>query len=199
MVRMELEALIDDPTAFLRDEDPAVRRLAVSSCAARVDDARVVGALTATLDTDDDPRVRAEAAEVLALAGREVRDSLLRHAGTDDPVVREAVATGLGEIGSVDAVPWLMEAAASNDDRLVQEAAVAALGAIGDERAVNLLLGLARSGQPQIRRRSVVALTAFDGDEVTATIEAATRDRNPMVREVAEMLIGRTIDGTDLP
>lgn len=195
MVRTELEALIDDPTPFLRDKDPSIRRLAVSACAARLGEDGVILALTTTLDSDDDPRVRAEAAEVLAIAGQEVQDSLLRHTAANDPVVREAVATGLGEMGSVDAVPWLIETAGSSDDRLVQEAAVAALGAIGDERAVPQLLYLAGSGPPQVRRRAVVALTAFDGPQAGAAIESAASDRNPMVREVAEMLLGRRTDG----
>ena len=68
---------------------------------------------------------------------------------------------------------------------------MAALGAIGDERAVPTLLSLVAEAPPQIRRRSVVALTVFDGEEIEAAIRAAATDRNPMVREAAEMVVGK--------
>jgi HEAT repeat protein len=84
----------------------------------------------------------------------------------------------------------LLEAAAG-DDRMLQEAAVAALGAIGDPVAIPLLVELAASGSPQVRRRAVVSLTAFDHDDAEAAITRAAEDRNPMVREVAEMIVGR--------
>jgi len=54
-----------------------------------------------------------------------------------------------------------------------------------------VLLDLVATGPPQVRRRCVVALTVFDGDEVEAAIRAAAVDRNPMVREAAEMVVGR--------
>jgi HEAT repeat protein len=196
MDRSRLVALVDDPAPFLEDPDPAIRRLAASSCAIRTGDAAIVAALEHVLASDPEPRVRAEAAEVLALAGPQVQESLLEHRSTTNPAVAEAVATGLGEVESRVAVPWLIDAAAGNDDRLVREAAVAALGAIGDPRATRVLLDLAASGPPQVRRRAVVALTAFEGEAVQAAIEAAAADRNPMVREVAEMLVGRPIEGS---
>ena len=59
------------------------------------------------------------------------------------------------------------------------------------------LLGLVANGPPQVRRRTVVALTAFDGPEVEAAFAAARDDRNPMVREAAEMVIG--IEVPELP
>lgn len=196
MDRTRLVALLDDPTRFLADPDPGLRRLAASACAPYVADAAVVAALERTLD-DPDPRVSAEAAEVLALAGAGVRDALRQHTTTDAAVAAEAIATSLGEVGDQAAVPWLLGAAAGHENQLVREAAVAALGAIGDTRSVGLLLDLARNGPPQVRRRAVVALTAFDGPSVEAAIEAAATDRNPMVREVAVMLLGRPLDDAD--
>lgn len=197
MDRSQLVSLIDDPAPFLDDPDPAIRRLAASSCAGCIEDAGVVAALERAASTDPDPRVRAEAVEVLTLAGPSVQESLLRYRSAEDPVVTEAVATSLGEVGSGASVDWLMEAAAGSGDRLVREAAVAALGAIGDPRAESLLLDLAASAPPQVRRRAVVALTAFDGEKVEAAIQGAVGDRNPMVREVAEMLVGRRITEAD--
>ena len=185
----DLHKLVADPAAFLHDDDPTVRRLAIAACSTSVTEplARQIAAL---LDSDPDDRVRAEAAEALAQAGVAALEPLL--AATDDTagVVREAVATGLGEIEDGAAVEWLMYAAAGDSDKLVREAAVAALGAIGDERALPALLDLVGNAPPQVRRRSVVALSVFDGPEVEAAIKAAKEDRNPMVREAAEMVVG---------
>ncbi|MEA3502390.1 MAG: HEAT repeat domain-containing protein, partial [Actinomycetota bacterium] len=74
------------------------------------------------------------------------------------------------------------------------EAAVAALGAIGDEAALATLLGLVAVAPPQVRRRAVVALTVFDDPAVEPAIRAAASDRNPSVREAAEMVVGRQPD-----
>jgi HEAT repeat protein len=150
----------------------------------------MAAALEQLLANDPEPRVRAEAAEVLAEAGKAALEPLLRATGDEDGIVREAVATGFGELADPVALPWLMSAAAGDPEKLVREAAVAALGAIGDKGAVPLLLELIGNGPPQVRRRSVVALSVFDGPEIEAAIRLAREDRNPMVREAAEMVVG---------
>jgi HEAT repeat protein len=109
----------------------------------------------------------------------------------DDPRVREAVATAYGELRHREAVPWLIDIAVSDGDRAGREAAVAALGAIGDDAALPVLLELVESAPPQVRRRAVVALTVFDDPAVEPAIRKAARDRNPSVREAAEMVVGR--------
>ena len=194
----DLSSLAAAPDRFLDDPDPAVRRLAVSGLAGRIEEPAARAAVRARLRIDDAAAVRAEAAEVLAGAGMDVLGDLLQAAGDPDPGVREAAITGIGEVGSPGGVATI-EAIARDpgEDRLVVEAAVAALGAIGDPDSLPLLLRLAGSGPPQIRRRAIVALTAFDGPQVEAAFAAAREDRNPLVRDVAEMILGRTI--TDLP
>lgn len=186
----DLHALVGTPEAYLADPDPAVRRLAVAACSGRVT-AQLAATLGQILDTDPDPRVRAEAAEVLAETGGIALEALLSAGHDRSGVVREAAATGLGELADTAALDWLSKAAATDEEKLVREAAVAALGAIGDERAVPLLLELVASGPPQVRRRCVVALSVFDSPEIESAIRAARDDRNPMVREAAEMVIGR--------
>ncbi len=168
-----------------------IRRLAVSAAAPHLGDPQVVDALVAGLASDEDDQVRSAAAEVLAQAEADVGPALL--AATSDPseVVVEAVAFALGEQEVGEAVPWLLEVAADHADRAAREAAVAALGAIGDRRALPLLAELAASGPPQLRRRSVVALSAFDDPEAVPAIRSALEDRNPMVREAAEMVLGK--------
>ncbi len=185
-----LPELVANPADYLADVDPAVRRLAVSACSGKVTE-ELAAVLGNILETDPAAQVRAEAAEVLAEIGRSALDQLLQAAHDAAGVVREAVATGLGELADAAALPWLLDAAAADDEKLVREAAVAALGAVGDDRAVPLLLELTASGPPQVRRRSIVALSVFDGPDIEAAIRAARNDRNPMVREAAEMVIGR--------
>ncbi len=182
--------LLRSPAQFVEDPNPAIRRIAVASANLPAE------RLGSILLSDPDPWVRAAVAE--ALGDAKAAAPLLAAGGDADPVVREAIAFGLGEAGDAAAVPWLLETAGGDGEKLVREAAVAALGAIGDQRAVSLLLDLVTSGPPQVRRRAVVALTAFDGDEVEAAIRQAARDRNPMVREAAEMVVGPQFDPADL-
>ncbi len=180
-----LPPLLDDPGAHLDDGDPAVRRLAVAGLPA---DHPMLGDLLAA---DPVPQVRAAAAEILGGIGAPALEALL--AATADPHddVAEAAVTALGAVGDPRAVDRLVELAVGDGDKLVREAAVAALGAVGDERARPVLLDLVASGPPQVRRRCVAALTVFDGADVEAALLAARADRNPMVREAAEMVVGR--------
>ena len=192
----ELAALSADPRPYLDHPDGKIRRLAVSVVAASPDVAEFAALLERLLEADPSARVRAEAAEALGVLGAASLAPLQTATTDPDPVVVEAVATAFGEVGSRAVVPWLIDAARDHQDRLVREAAVAALGAIGDERGRPVLLELVSSGPPQLRRRSVVALTAFDGPDIEAAIRGALGDRNPMVREAAEMVAGRPIPRT---
>lgn len=192
---VDLVALSDDPIPYFQHPDPATRRLAVSIASSRTNDAELAGALSRLLAGDDSARVRAETAEALGRLPGTSASTLLAAATDAEPIVAEAVASALGEIGSPEAVPWLIEAATSHNDRLVREAAVAALGALADERARPVLLDLVVEGPPQVRRRCVVALTVFDGPDIEAALADRLRDRNPMVREAAEMVVGRPVEG----
>jgi HEAT repeat protein len=187
--RDDLTALLGDPVSFFGHADADLRRLALSACAEQA--GGLVSSIAHILATDPNPRVRAEAAEVLGHVGHPAIGALDQARRDPDPVVVEAVATAYGEVGNTDSVPWLIQQAAAAEDRLVQEAAVAALGAIGDDRAVPVLLELIVSGPPQVRRRCVVALTAFDDPRIEPAFEVAISDRNPGVREAAGMVLGQ--------
>jgi len=141
---------------------------------------------------DPDGSVRAAAIEALGGVTPPCPDVLEAAGRDDDPRVVEALATAYGELGERDAVPWLIELATGDGDRTSREAAVAALGAIGDPAALPVLLDLVAAAPAQIRRRSVVALTVFDDPAVEPAIRRAAADRNPSVREAAEMVVGRT-------
>jgi len=189
MSRDDLIGLLDDPGSQLTSSDPAVRRIAVAATAGHP---QLHAIISNMLTTDPDGSVRRECAEVLGHS--ELRPvGVIETACSDSAVeVREAAVTALGELVSVDSVQLLIEIARDKvEDKLVREAAVASLGAIGDDRALPVLLDLITSGPPQIRRRCVPALSVFDGDDIETALRRAARDRNPMVREAAEMVVGR--------
>ena len=185
-----LETLANgDPLPHLGDAQPEIRRLAAAACAALGSTA--FEPLSTVAATDPDDEVRAEAVEVLGALGSIAYDTVRARCDDASTRVIEAATTALGEIGDPAAVPWLIETSTGHENQLVREAAIAALGSIGDDRALPTLLEAVAAGKPQIRRRAVVALTAFEGPDVEAAFTAARLDRNPMVREVAEMVLGR--------
>ena len=189
--RETLEQIVGrDPLPHLEDSRPEVRRLAVAA-SARLGAAATEPLIRALDDSDHD--VRAAAVEVLGSLGRAGFEAVWGAREDESSRVVEAAVTALGEIGGPEAVEWLIDTATSHDETLVREAAIAALGAIGDASALPTLLEAVRAGKPQIRRRAVVALTAFEGPEVEAAFTMARLDRNPMVREVAEMVLGREV------
>lgn len=177
------------PIPHLASPQADIRRLAVAGCAGL--GLAALAPLTELIEKEPDAHTRAEAIEVLGGLGSEAFAVVWPARRDPETTVVEAVATALGEIGDIRAVEWLSEMLADHPEPIVREAAVAALGAIGDERALPQILEAATGGKPQIRRRAVVALTAFDGPEVEQALLAARMDRNPMVREVAEMVMGR--------
>ncbi len=181
----------NDPIPHLKDPRAEVRRLAVAAVARFGSGALEPLAVLAAGDPDE--HVRAEAVEVSGALGESAYAVAWGAREDSSARVVEAAVTALGEIGDETAVPWLIETVTLHDEAIVREAAVAALGAIGDERALPTLLEAARSGKPQIRRRAIVALTAFEDAEVEGVFAAARLDRNPMVREVAEMVLGRAV------
>jgi HEAT repeat protein len=189
-LRSQLNELLDDPERFLTDGDAALRRLAVSRLAGSTD-ADVVDQFCEMMAHDSDARVRAEAAECVGLSGLDRTESLLATLDDSDVTVVEAVVTALGESVDDRAVVALIDLAYNGATRMIKEAAVAALGANGHPDGLPVLLDLVGTAPPQVRRRCVAALTVFDGAEVEDALRAAARDNNPMVREAAEMVVGR--------
>ncbi len=189
--RDELVALTLEPGSFLDSEDATLRRLAVTSI--RATDISGLYAAIAPLITDPATPVRAAVAEKLGACGDAGAKALAQLRDDTEPTVREAVATAFGETGDSSQLDWLVDRVRSDDDRQVKEAAVAALGAIGDRAAIDPLLEFIKSGPPQVRRRAIAAITVFDDDRIEAALRRAAMDRNPGVREAAEMVVGRHI------
>ncbi len=189
--REQLVELTTDPVSFLDDGDPVLRRLAVTALSQG--QARAHIEAVAHLTVDGDVSVRAAATEKLGVCGPDSLTTLASLEHDTEPTMREAVATAYGEIGSTESVGWLMDAAGNDDDRHVREASVAALGAIGDPRAIDTLLKIIRNGPPQVRRRTIAAITVFDDERIEPAIRRAALDRNPGVREAAEMVVGKQL------
>jgi HEAT repeat protein len=145
------------------------------------------------LARDPRPEIRAAVAEKLAFGGSEAMRTLGFLESDTEAVVREAVATAYGELGTRSVLGWLIDAAREDPDRGVREAAVAALGAIGDDDAIEPLLTMVAEGPPQVRRRAIAAITVFDDPRIEPAITRAAFDRNPSVREAAEMVVGRQL------
>ncbi|MGI9667261.1 MAG: HEAT repeat domain-containing protein [Acidimicrobiia bacterium] len=193
--REDLTALVSEPERYLLSPDPVLARMAVTAldragAAANLD-------LLVALGTDAGPEVRTAVAEKLGLCGAGALGALSSLESDQDERVREATATAYGEIGDPAKIEWLIRAANEDPDRAVREAAVAALGAIGDSGAVEPLLDLMANGPPQVRRRAIAAITVFDDDRIEPAIRRSAFDRNPGVREAAEMVVGRQVTEVD--
>jgi len=186
-----LVALTIEPGTFLDHDDAVLRRLAVNSIDA-TSGSSMCDAL-ALLVSDPSPAVRAAVAEKLGGCGQSAIPALTLLGEDAVPKVREAVATAYGEIGDPALLEWLIDRARSDEDRQVKEAAVAALGSIGDPAAIEPLLELVKVGPPQVRRRAIAAITVFDDDRIEPALILAAMDRNPGVREAAEMVVGRQL------
>ncbi|RLE15396.1 MAG: hypothetical protein DRJ28_04185 [Actinobacteria bacterium] len=189
--RTDLVALIESPPLFLDHTDPVLRRMAITALSS--ESCNELFDAVAALLGDENDFVRAAAAEKLGECGVRALDHLSKAADDPEPKVREAVATAYGELSDPSAISWLILVGNDDADRTVKEAAVAALGAIGDESAIDALLGFISSGPPQVRRRAIAAITVFDDPRIEPAIQRAALDRNPGVREAAEMVVGKQL------
>jgi HEAT repeat protein len=189
--RGDLVALIANPEQFLESGDPVLRRMATTALS--VESANASFDTLVGLSEDEDASVRAAAAEKLGVCGARALGPLSATALDSEPKVREAVATAYGELADSSAINWLVEVGSGDPDRTVKEAAVAALGAIRDGAAIDPLLDLIATGPPQVRRRAIAAITVFDDPRIEPAIQRAALDRNPGVREAAEMVVGKQL------
>jgi HEAT repeat protein len=189
--REDLVALIANPEAFLDNDDPVLRRMAATALSS--ESANDAFATLIALLEDEYASVRAAAVEKLGVCGERSVEPLSGAERDAEAKVREAVATAYGELGDPSAIGWLTEIGYDDPDRTVKEAAVAALGAIGDPAAVDPLIGFIAKGPPQVRRRAIAAITVFDDPRIEPAIRRAAFDRNPGVREAAEMVVGKQL------
>jgi HEAT repeat protein len=113
---------------------------------------------------EDDPRVAAYLARVLALTAPEGAEATLVEAlASNDGALRIQVALALAEVGGLRSVHALSPLL-SDEDGGVRKAAVFALGRLGDDRAVQLLVPLLRDDEVDVRWNAALGLAALGSD-----------------------------------
>ncbi len=185
------EDLIAAEAAVRDDHDPRVRQVALAALV-RLAPARRARAAWTGATADAHPAVRRRAAELAPPLGPGPAAPLLALLADPDPLVAEAAAAALGEIGwaapELDLVVGaLADAAREHPDPLVRESAVAALGSLGHPDGLAAILA-ACGDRPAIRRRAVLALAPFTGADVDRAITKALTDTDWQVRQAAEDL-----------
>jgi len=179
----------DAAWAVRTSPDSRVRAAALGALVRRAGARRTRAAWRAAA-SDPDAGVRRRAAELAPDLGDPPCGSLVSLLCDADPLVADAAAWALGELGEAarGAVGALCRLATDHADPLVREAAVASLGAIGDPRGLPAIL-TATTDKPAIRRRAVLALASFEGPDVDVALARATEDRDWQVRDAVRALL----------
>ncbi|REE95327.1 HEAT repeat domain-containing protein [Thermomonospora umbrina] len=145
---------------------------------------------------DPDSGVRREA--VRALVSLDDLDGLARAAADADPLVRQAAAAGLGEVGDPRGLDTLGALAADVNPfvRAVAFAAMASTGCHGPGLA--LVLAALGDASWEVRQGAAVALAAADPDRAVGPLAVAAGDDNIDVRKAAVRSLGRWPDRPDV-
>jgi len=161
----------------------AIEALAADAAAARFD------RLASLLQHDPDGQVRMAAAMALSRSGDHRAVSLLvkqlQRDRRERTGVWAALIPALGEAGSAEALPILIESLNDRDDFwLGREMAARALGLIGDKRAVPALISAAWA--VDTRTDAIVALARMrDTRALFELISALAADEEPEARQAA--------------
>ena len=109
---------------------------------------------------------------------------------------REKASDYLGEIGSPDAVPALIEALG---DPTISWLAAEALGKIGDPRAVGPLIAVLGSDEKWLRKNAAEALGKLHASSAVGAIIRLLADKKHDVREISARALGLIGDERALP
>jgi HEAT repeat protein len=150
-----------------------------------------VPALVEALE-DEDPKIRAVAAETLKYSGgRSVAPHLEARLTDNHPAVRKAALTALGQLGTSETVPAVIKAL-DDGDRVVRCHAALALGSLGDERALMPLISVLHGDPYNVARRSAAnSLGEIGSLKALRALKAAREDPDPQVRMAAESAVKR--------
>lgn len=137
---------------------------------------------------DEYEDVEEAAVKALIRLGKDFHEQAIRglRTGMADryPRLRRNVAAILGEIGGIDALPFVV-AALKDDDRDVRKAAASALGNLMLEEGIeHLALALADEDE-QVRLAAVHALSKFSNSEAVRLLTLAADDEDIWVRVAA--------------
>ncbi len=159
------------------------------------------------LVSNEDPRVRKEAAKALAaLDPNEAADIIRPLISDSDLGVKRIAISLLGVLKDTESIPMMADfiskrtiAQVEEDDGL-QIDAITAMSKIGDRSVVPYLLtALKKEGifsknrtkNPEVRARACFALAAFQYPEVEKAIKAASKDGQSAVAEAAKSVLSR--------
>ncbi|MBN1420227.1 MAG: HEAT repeat domain-containing protein [Planctomycetes bacterium] len=144
----------------LRDHDPNVRVLSAWACAL-LEENEPPPSLRSAL-ADEDPRVRAEAAEALATFARaeDVEPLAERLRGEEDPGVRRVLLESLARLPG-DAAPRWIAVALRDPSLWVRRRAVRLLGRRGQTSLLAVLVATARDPDPIAAREAMVSVRAI--------------------------------------
>jgi HEAT repeat protein len=102
-----------------------------------------------------------------------------------DPVVRRLAAQSLGELEGLKRAPARLVTALGDRDAELAVIAALSLGEIGDTVVVPALATAYRSENPRIRYSVVAALAELEDRRGDAVLNAASQDRDQVVRHKA--------------
>ncbi|MDR0708912.1 MAG: HEAT repeat domain-containing protein [Spirochaetaceae bacterium] len=119
-----------------------------------------------------------------------LRDYYTDRVPADD--TRREIVSALGETGSSEIIPFLIDIAGNNDERsTIRMAAISALSKIGNPKGLPAILEGVSSQDPNLRSTSVAALGPFSGPEVDHAILEAFRDSYYRTRLGAAQAAGK--------
>lgn len=161
----------------LKDSDPSVRRVALSSL-------RRHSALTHLLVALRDPDFNVRSAAVMLcghLGERSVAGNVILLSKDNNRAVRSSVAECLGLLATSEAVAALVELSRDSDSG-VRAAAVRSLGMARDNGAVDALLHALRDQTAEVRAYAVEALGTLRDSRSIPSLYAMVKDSNETVR-----------------
>jgi hypothetical protein len=172
--------------------DPAARQAAAQRV--RVRSTREAASPNSYADLagkSKDERLRAvgRLARAKDQASREVLTAMV--AQDPEAGVRRAAVSALGKIGGAEVVAAI-DAALLDPEAEVRLSALRTLHGLQGEEAAPRLSAVALGDQDSgLRRQAILLLGSLKSDEAWSTIEAATSDSDPAVRQAAERALAR--------
>lgn len=161
----------------------------------RAGDPRAVVALAEMLQT---PGLADSARVGLRRAGAAALPALLRRATEGGPAEHQLIAA-LGDLGSHQATPVLVEKLRNEGNPTVRNAAIDALARIGDPRAAEPVAALLDSEEFGTARLALVALRSVGGPHNAAAVSAVLEDAQRRGDHEMEDLALHTLTGMDPP
>ena len=172
----------------LKDEDPQIRKHAMSALMYAQDKASLEIFIAALRDPN--PQIRSQAAWALGVNGDSaVVEPLIAALKDDDAGVRAKAAWALGLKGDQRAIEPL-GAALKDSDPQVRSKAAWALGLKGDGSAVDALAGALKDSSPQVRSQAAWALGMKGDNRAVEPLISALKDQSTQVRAQAAWALG---------